>query len=186
MQTAKKPNHIPLYRHYLDCCEKLGIGGMEDAMNRMLVLDFLIANEDRHLNNFGVVRNADTLEYEGAAPIYDSGTSLWWDRPLRMINAGAAVTCKPFKTSHEEQIRLVTDFDWIDFAALEGIDEELREITADSLFVDEARCEALCRGLLGRIRLLRDLCCVRPAGRGFSDSTEHDVTQDLAYSGESE
>lgn len=39
----------------------------------MIVLDYLIVNEDRHQNNFGVVRNAETLEYLGAAPIYDSG-----------------------------------------------------------------------------------------------------------------
>ena len=47
----------------------------------MIVLDYLIVNEDRHQNNFGVVRNAETLEYLGAAPIYDSGTSLWFDKP---------------------------------------------------------------------------------------------------------
>ena len=56
-----------------DCCEALGI---RDAVDRMIVLDYLIVNGDRHQNNFGVVRNADTLEYLGAAPIYDSGTSL--------------------------------------------------------------------------------------------------------------
>ncbi len=34
----------------------------------MIVLDYLIANEDRHLNNFGVIRNAETLEWLGFAP----------------------------------------------------------------------------------------------------------------------
>lgn len=31
---------------------------------------------DRHFNNFGVVRNADTLEWLGAAPIYDCGITM--------------------------------------------------------------------------------------------------------------
>ena len=80
----------------------------------MLVLDYLIVNEDRHQNNFGVIRNADTLEYLGAAPIYDSGTSLWFDKPTAMIRADAKTICKPFKTSHEEQIGLVQDLTgWI-------------------------------------------------------------------------
>ncbi len=41
----------------------------------MIVLDYIIANEDRHLNNFGLLRNAETLEWYGFAPIYDSGSS---------------------------------------------------------------------------------------------------------------
>ena len=156
MKTAKKPNHVSVYRHYLDCCSRLGIGGAKDAVNRMLALDYLIVNEDRHLNNFGVVRRADTLEYIGAAPIYDSGTSLWFDRPLPMIHARAKAVCKPFKNSHDEQIRLVTDFSWLDFSALKGIDEELREIVKGSLFIDEARREALCQGLMDRLGMLEE------------------------------
>ncbi len=68
---GKKPNHISLYRHYLNCCERLGIPGMEKSLDEMMVLDYLIANEDRHQNNFGAIRRADTLQYLGAAPIFD-------------------------------------------------------------------------------------------------------------------
>ena len=148
----------------------------------MIVLDYLIVNEDRHQNNFGVIRRADTLEYVGAAPVYDSGTSLWFDKPTGMIHAGAKAACKPFKSSHDEQIRLVTDFSWLDFSALGGIDEELREIVKDSLFVDETRCSALCKALKGRVRMLEK--AVLSAGHTFFfDSTKSDVIRDTAYSG---
>ena len=182
LQTSKKPNHVSLYRHYLDCCNKFGIRGAEGAVNRMLVLDFIIANEDRHLNNFGAVRRADTLEFLGMAPIYDSGTSLWFDKPLPMIHAKANVICKPFKNSHTEQIKLVMDFSWLDFSALKGIDEEFREIIGDSLFIDGARCSALCRALSGRIEMLEEI--VRKGkSRIFVDSTKNDVAENIAYSG---
>ncbi len=182
MKTAKKPNHVSVYRHYLDCCSRLGIGGAKDAVNRMLALDYLIVNEDRHLNNFGVVRRADTLEYIGAAPIYDSGTSLWFDRPLPMIHARAKAVCKPFKNSHDEQIRLVTDFSWLDFSALKGIDEELREIVRGSLFIDEARREALCQGLMDRLGMLEEEALLSTK-QAYVERTEFDVAQDVAYSG---
>lgn len=182
MQTAKKPNHISVYRHYLDCCGRLGIPGVEEAVNQMLVLDYLIVNEDRHQNNFGVVRRADTLAYVGAAPIYDSGTSLWFDKPVAWIGTGKNVSCKPFKSSHEQQIQLVTDFDWLDVSALTGIEEELREMARDSVFIDEARCEALCKGLSGRIKMLEDTALA--ARRAiYVDSTHFDVARDMAYSG---
>lgn len=182
MKTAKKPNHVSVYRHYLDCCSRLGIGGAKDAVNRMLALDYLIVNEDRHLKNFGVVRRADTLEYIGAAPIYDSGTSLWFDRPLPMIHARAKAVCKPFKNSHDEQIRLVTDFSWLDFSALKGIDEELREIVRGSLFIDEARREALCQGLMDRLGMLEEAALLSTK-QAYVERTEFDVAQDVAYSG---
>lgn len=185
MQTAKKANHVSVYRHYLDCCERLGIPNVVVATNQMLVLDYLIVNEDRHLNNFGAVRRADTLEYVGVAPIYDSGTSLWFDKPLGLINTGTKVVCKPFKSSHEEQIKLVTDFDWLDFSALSGLDEELREIVRGSLFVDDARCEALCIGLNHRIKLL-EKAVLSMKEQVFFDDTQFDVKKDIAYSGKSE
>lgn len=183
MQTAKKPNHISLYQYYLDCCERLNIPDVEKSLNWMLVLDYLIVNEDRHFNNFGVIRRADTLEYVGAAPIYDSGTSLWFDKPLQMIHGDVPVTCKPFKISHEEQIKLVTDFSWLEFSALKGLDEELREIVKGSLFIDDARCEALCRGFNQRISMLEEVVCSAKK-QVFIDDKKYDVTQDIAYSGE--
>lgn len=181
MQTEKKPNHVSVYQHYLNCCNTLGIHGMEDALNKMMVLDYLIVNEDRHQNNFGVVRNAETLEWIGAAPIYDSGTSLWFDKPLPMINSAVKLGCKPFKATHDGQIKLVTSFDWLDISALHGIDEELREILHGSPFIDSARCDALCNGLQSRVGMLAGLVKVPLL---FSvDSQAADVTVDIAYCG---
>lgn len=182
MQTVKKPNHISVYRHYLDCCSRLGISGIKESIDRMLVLDYLIVNEDRHQNNFGVIRRADTLEYVGAAPVYDSGTSLWFNTPAGRIRAGAKAVSKPFKSTHEEQIRLVTDFSWLDFSALKGIDEELRELVRDSVWIDAARCDALCRGLSHRVTMLKEV--VQSAQKFFfADRAQSDLQEDIAYSG---
>lgn len=183
MQTIKKPNHISVYQHYLDCCEALGIPDMKDSLDRMMVLDFLMVNEDRHQNNFGVVRNAETLQYMGAAPIFDSGTSLWFDKPVAMIGRAAKLECKPFKNSHEEQIKLVSSFNWLDLNALYNIDEELRELVRGSLFIDNARCDALCMALRGRVNALTDMLNSRGTVCSFGDCRD-DVAKDVAYSGD--
>ena len=80
------------------------------------MLDYIIANEDRHLNNFGALRNAETLEWLGMAPIYDSGSSLGYDKSVPLMMNAREVICKPFKKHHEELLKLVSDFGWIDFA----------------------------------------------------------------------
>ena len=42
----------------------------------MVLLDYLLVNEDRHFNNFGIIRDANTLKWLDVAPIFDSGESL--------------------------------------------------------------------------------------------------------------
>ena len=183
MQTVKKPNHRSLYEHYLHCCERLGVPGIREAVWQMLVLDYLIVNEDRHQNNFGVVRRADTLEYLGAAPIYDSGTSLWFDKPAAMIRASAKVSCKPFKSTHERQLQLVQDFSWLDVSALLDIEEEFRKIVKGSVFVDQVRCDAICKGLRERVRMLEDAARALKT-QVFVDDVQLDLGKDIAYGGQ--
>ena len=52
-----------------------------------------------------------------------------------LIGSGSRISGKPFKNSHEEQIKLVTSFDWLNLNALAGIDEELRELVRGSVFI---------------------------------------------------
>lgn len=42
----------------------------------MFILDYIMLNEDRHLNNFGIIRNVEDLNWIGTAPIFDTGQSL--------------------------------------------------------------------------------------------------------------
>ena len=157
MQTQKMPNSISYYQHYLSCCDNLGIAGVSESIDMMLTLDYIIVNVDRHANNFGVIRDANTLEWIGAAPIYDCGTSMWHDKAVHLIKSDRKLPSKPFRSTHVEQIKLVKSFEWLDFAALHGIDEEFREILSGSMFIDEARRDALCTGLRGRVESLKEL-----------------------------
>lgn len=182
MQTLKKQNHVSVYQHYLDCCEVLGIPYVKDSLDRMMVLDYIIANEDRHQNNFGAIRNAETLEWLSAAPIYDSGSSLWFSKPRTLISSNAKVPCKPFKADHDEQIKLVTSFDWLNFSALKDIDEEFHEILNGSLFIDEARRDTLCFELRRRVEMLSEIANFRTALLPVDDLSK-DVSENTAYSG---
>lgn len=185
MHTRQKPNHISVYQHYVSCCEALGMTGIVEALDRIMVVDYLIANEDRHQNNFGVVRHAETLEWMGPAPIYDSGSSLWFTKPLGLIHADAKLICKPFKPEHNEQIKLVTSFDWLDLSKLDGIEVEVQDIFHGSLFVDEARCHAICEALRGRINRLQEIIHHREPLGGMDDH-KRDVKENSAYSGSPE
>lgn len=178
MQTVKKDNSTSVYRHYLNCCEALGIEGIVHAVDQMIVLDYIIANEDRHQNNFGVIRNAETLAWIGAAPIFDSGTSLGYDKLASQIRGGKAVECKPFKKSHEEQLKLVSSFAWIDFDALRGIDAEIRQIYDEAgEYMEEARKDAIITAVMKRIERLQEIAKLSAP---VIDDTAEDVEADTA------
>ena len=184
MQTEKKPNHISVYQHYVNCCEKLGIPKIKESLDKMMVVDYLIANEDRHQNNFGVIRNAESLNFIGAAPLFDSGTSLWFDKPTPMIGRTAKLQCKPFKNTHEEQIKIVSSFEWLDISKLNGIEEEFRELVRDSIFIDNIRCDAICKAMKERVNSLKKVIDNSGNKEYYSVAdVKGDVKKDISYSG---
>jgi hypothetical protein len=58
-----------------------------DFMDYQIMTDYLLSNTDRHMNNISVVRNPDTLELIGFAPIYDSGNSMFYNIPYEQLDA---------------------------------------------------------------------------------------------------
>ena len=159
LQTKKKRNETSAWQHFVVCCAELGIPGVVPFLDRMIVLDYLIANEDRHYNNFGALRNAETLEWIGMAPIYDSGSSLGYNKVTRRISAGEDIECKPFKRHHEEQLKLVLDPGWIDFGSLSDVRELITGVLSSEMAaetIDEERIEAVTASVEGRIRKLRE------------------------------
>lgn len=116
------------FEHYVRCCESLGVDCQED-LDRLLVLDYLMINNDRHYNNFGFLRNPETLELY-TAPIFDTGASLGFNWATEKIDLADTELCKPFAPSHSEQIKLVSNWDWIDFEKLYNLEEEIWDIFA--------------------------------------------------------
>lgn len=182
LQRYPKPNHLSVYQHYIDCCKSLGIDDIVDKINQMIVVDFIIANEDRHLNNFGLVRNANTLEWIGVAPIFDSGSSLGYDKVTPNMDKQSLIVCKPFKKTHFEQLRLVTSFDWIDFDALKNIDNEILGILndADDNLIDDARKQKIISSINQRIEYIHNLALEKTwrANDDISEDVENDIAED--------
>ena len=91
----------------MSVCDKLAIPGMKEFIDYMLAFDYLMANTDRHFGNFGAIRNVETLEWIGPAPIFDSGTSLWHDKLTRAINPFSELETKPFYANETRQMELL-------------------------------------------------------------------------------
>jgi hypothetical protein len=157
----KSENHISDYDSFISKAEEFGIENVRCRIDMMIVLDFIIVNTDRHYNNFGLIRDANTLEWLSVAPIYDSGTSMWCTEfPEDMDAKDPKIKSKPFRTKHMEQIKLVKDLSWLDLDKLDGIENEYTDILNDSVHnpeIMDIRNRRLCNQLRRRIELLRKL-----------------------------
>lgn len=80
IEGSKLQNDRSLYDNYIQICAKLGIEEkqMQEFMDYQTLTDFIISNTDEHLGNFGILRDPDTMQYLGPAPIYDSGNSMFY------------------------------------------------------------------------------------------------------------
>ncbi|MEG0672186.1 HipA domain-containing protein [Clostridium sp.] len=80
-------------------------------IDRMIVMDFLINNIDRHLRNFSVIsKNGEISKF---SPLYDHGLSLYADIQDFELSQDDKETwemideCKPFAESHYKQLELI-------------------------------------------------------------------------------
>ena len=144
------------YNTFLTICQKNNIVDIKKNLDEMITLDYIIGNTDRHFNNFGFIRNTKTLRFEGFAPIYDSGNSLWYDEHERAIKVVNDIRSRPFKSSHDEQIRKA-DLSQFDFDKLKNIPDFINDTLKENDRITEARRNLLAYGTKCRIENLKYL-----------------------------
>jgi len=88
LQSIKIRQNESFYYPLKRVCLSLGVKENEfDAfMDYEIMTDYLLTNTDRHMNNISVIRNPDTLEILGMAPIYDSGNSMFYNIPFEQLD----------------------------------------------------------------------------------------------------
>ncbi|MBR0093315.1 MAG: hypothetical protein IJP92_16635 [Lachnospiraceae bacterium] len=84
LQTVKMRPSESYYHTFRKACLSLGISAedFDTFMDYQIMTDYLLTNIDRHMNNIAVLRNPDTLQFIGLAPVYDSGNAMFYDLSL--------------------------------------------------------------------------------------------------------
>lgn len=147
------------YFEYIKILEKEGISNVQDKLENMFILDYLILNEDRHLNNFGVIRDVNTLKWLDIAPIFDNGQSLdivdYDDEELIINGQGRFFYSVVDFDSIISKIKNIKRFD---LSRLDGVVEEfyalLHEYQNITKMTDR-RINKLCTLLTSRINKLK-------------------------------
>ena len=88
-------------------CQSLGIPDAENTLLKIILVDFIIANVDRHAYNISFIRNSNNLQWKALAPVYDSGKSMFLnllDFEMKM-KPSSQIESKPFYPNQAEQIK---------------------------------------------------------------------------------
>lgn len=142
------------YEHYIRCLNNLKIKDANLLIDKMIICDFILANKDRHFNNFGAIRNVETLEFERIAPIFDNGCSLWYDENDMYV--GEFFLTKPFEEYEKTQLNLVKNVSWLDINKLNGFVDEVREILLSNKLLSKDRIDKIVEQIKLRIEYVND------------------------------
>ena len=153
---SRKLNEESEYEHFIRICVENGLDGsvVRDFLEYQILSDFLLTNVDRHLYNFGVLRNSKTLKYIGMAPIFDTGNSLFWNR--RHVPDGQElldIEVTSFRGKETELLKYVKNRHILDLSKLPSEDEIRELLRLDTK--SEERCEAILRAYTGKKELLK-------------------------------
>jgi hypothetical protein len=140
------------YERFINTCERMGIENIKDDLDKMIGIDYIIANIDRHHGNFGIIRDANTLEWLKISPVFDSGRSLWCDKTnISNISAERKTESRTFMNTNEDQIRLIKKYDWFDIKKLERTGELFQHILNKNKGMEKERIEKICSCIESRI-----------------------------------
>lgn len=158
LEAETKRKNEPVYDSVVRTCVNLGVPRVEveTSLAKMIVCDSILANTDRHLRNFGLIRDIHTLRWR-MAPLFDSGNSLWFDKDEGAIARGDhSFVSRPFHGNPARQLGYVAALGWLDASKLKGFSDEACEILAEG-DLSRWRLDYLREGLEARIAAVREL-----------------------------
>lgn len=160
--SEKKQNNISDYEFYIQILEKHNVPNARENMENLFILDYLMLNNDRHLKNFGIIRNVNTLKWEKVAPIFDTGESMQCDKYTDEINfsSGKGKFFSNTDKDYEDILKIIgKNILRVDLSKLKGICDDYRLILEkyqDKLDMSDKRKEKLVSGLNKRITKLSE------------------------------
>lgn len=75
LTSAKKPDGLSDFEFLIQQAEEHGIDGEQfrKDLEYQIITDNILSNVDRHMENIGILRDADSLQFIRMAPIFDTG-----------------------------------------------------------------------------------------------------------------
>ena len=159
INSIKKSNQTNYYDLYIQYCGTHGIdmNFMREFMEYQILTDFIITNTDRHLNNFGIIRDSRTQRFLKPAPIFDSGNSMFYNTSY--IRTGynlLDIEITSFKKREVELLQYVSNPMLININKLPSAEEVYQLFMKDSSSNDDVTLEKLTKAYQRKVEFLQE------------------------------
>ena len=155
IELDNKPNNMSWFDFYVLICNQHGLN-IRPFLEYQILSDFVMSNQDRHFNNFGIIRNSHTLEWLGYAPIFDSGSSLFYR--TKSIPKGRKLLdlrTHTFLTWEKKLLKYVINRGILDICLLPDANYIYNMLKLD-YFSNSDECEEVTKAYLTKIKFLSD------------------------------
>lgn len=146
LSLMPKQQGVSGFHHFVNCCERLGLDrdAVIEFLSYQILLDYSMTNVDRHANNFGIIRDADSLKPLGMAPIYDCGNSMLFDQLFVKYNPHILdkIQVNSFRKNERDLLSYVSDFALFDVDKVPS-DDEIRTLYSAGNTMSEETIEEL-------------------------------------------
>ena len=159
IMNLNSDDNVSDYEKYVSILESYGIKDVKKKLSDMYIVDYLMLNTDRHMKNYGIIRNVKTLKWERITPIFDTGTSLQSDVTLPYLDFDNEEY--KFFHSHNMTVNELVNFiklEKYDLTKLDGLKDEYKEVLekySDIIELNPKRLEKTVDGFGERIELLK-------------------------------
>ena len=155
IENERIPNDMSVYEFFLAKCLESGLD-LRKGLEYQIMTDFIISNTDRHLNNFGIIRDAHTLKWLKAAPIFDSGNSMFYDTvDIPAGNRLLKIKVNSFVNKETKLLSYVQNRSLVDASKFPSGDWVYNLLQKDELMKEETS-ERLVKAYLQKIKYLED------------------------------
>ena len=157
--SRKKNNAVSEFENFIQICTENGLDGesVRAFLEYQILADFVITNTDRHFNNFGVLRDSNTLKFVGMAPVFDSGNSMFWKEGFLEIPCNREefrkIKVTSFRSQEKDLLKYVKNRELLKVDLLPRR-FELESIYALDIPGEEERYQKICRAYERKVDLL--------------------------------
>lgn len=155
VNSLKCPNDKNYFQYYLMILEEHGLH-CRDFYDMEIMVDFVITNTDRHFNNFGILRDSNTLQFVKPAPVFDSGNSMFYNKDYIPVDAGLLdIDVSSF---YRKEVRLLSQVKNRGLLKTEYLpkDDEVYNLLEYDSYLPEEKRERIVQAYRRKIRFLED------------------------------
>ena len=154
MDESKGRNN---YDMFVDVCNNNGIRNPRESLDKMIFIDYVLGNDDRHLYNFGIIRDADNLKWKDIAPIFDNGNILYYN--YQNINNEIIkenIHCRWFERTNDEKLKYMEYPQWYDKKNVIGIYDIINKYLTENNRVSNEKRDVVIDIIRDRIKFFEN------------------------------